>query len=344
MLPNQQRFKDDLLIGLKKEWKTKLSQIKSKKIVSIYFGGGTPTLFVSPGIKEILEWTQDLDLSPDLEITVEANPETVTEDLIKELKSYGVNRISIGVQSLNASSLKILDRTHSATTAIKAIYATKNAGIDNISIDLMYDLPHQTIESFSHTFDQVAQLPITHLSLYNLTFEPHTAFFKHRKKLISYVPNQKLSLNLLNLACDRLESMGLERYEISAFARKGTISRHNTGYWTGRPFLGLGPSAFSYWEGKRYRNIAHLKKYLTQDSPIDFEEQLPYPDNLKELLAVELRLLKGVDLKKYDNLPKSTLNELNKLHDEKYLKISGSNVKLLNKGLLFYDTVATRLI
>ena len=180
---------------------------------------------MNPGIKEVLEWTKELDLDPNVEITVEANPENVTEELMKELKSYGVNRISIGVQSLESSSLKILDRTHSSEKAIEAIYATKNAGIDNITIDLMYDLPHQTVESFSRTLDQVEKLPITHLSLYNLTFEPYTAFFKNREKLTPHVPNQKISLQLLKLACTRLESMGLERYEISAFARNGAVSR-----------------------------------------------------------------------------------------------------------------------
>ncbi|MCK4934810.1 MAG: radical SAM family heme chaperone HemW [Simkaniaceae bacterium] len=348
VLPDKKSLKDQLLVGFKKEWQAKLSSLKNKNIVSIYFGGGTPTLFVNPGIKNLLQWTNDLHLDPNIEITVEANPETVTLALMKELKSYGVNRISIGVQSLDNDQLLILGREHSANKAIDAVNITKKAGIDNITLDLMYDLPHQTLQNFSKTLDQIENLPITHLSLYNLTIEPQTAFYKKRETLINHLPSDENSLKLLELACKRLETMGLKRYEISAFARDGAISIHNTGYWKARPFHGFGPSAFSYIEGRRFRNIAHSKKYLEQEVPIDFEEKLEDDEHKNELLAIHLRLLDGVDLpsfqKTHGPLPKQTLINLQILHAEKYLELSQTKVKLSNKGLLFYDTVATKII
>ena len=170
------------------------------------------------------------------------NPEDVTPSLMKGYFDAGVGRVSIGVQSLVDSSLEILERTHSAQEAISAIEDTYEAGIENITIDLMYELPDQTTGSFQKTLDQLAALPISHLSLYNLTIEPHTAFSKRKLRL----PKEEEGLKMLESAVSRLESIGLRRYEISAFSKEGYESRHNLGYWTARPFFGLCPSAFSY--------------------------------------------------------------------------------------------------
>ena len=152
---------------------------------------------------------------------------------------------------------------------------------------------------------------------------------------------------MLQAATSHLEEIGLKRYEISAFARPGYTSRHNIGYWTARPFFGLGPSAFSYYNGKRFRNIAHLHRYMRalkeNRTPVDFIEELPYPQNVHELLAVQLRLLEGVDLKAF-NLPDATYAILDKLETENFLEREGSHCKLTSKGTLFYDTVATEII
>ena len=276
------------------EWRRRLPQLLGKRIVSIYFGGGTPTLFCE-GIAEILQWTRELEIASDCEITVEGNPDEVTEPLLQILLQAGVNRLSLGVQSLDDSSLQVLERRHSAQKAKAAIFEASRSGFQNISIDLMFDLPGQTEQSWQETLNQAATLPITHLSLYNLTLEPHTVFFKKKSLLEPLIPKPETSLQLLERAIASIEQMGLLRYEISAFAKPGKESRHNMGYWTARPFLGLGPSAFSYWEKKRFRNIANIQRYARSlkegTSPIDFEEELLYPDSANELLAVQLRLL-----------------------------------------------------
>lgn len=327
-----------------------LLQLEGKNIVSIYFGGGTPTLIGPDSINRILSWIPNI--APDCEISLEANPEEITPILMQGMKKAGINRVSIGVQSLEDDSLKILGRSHNSKKAIAAINDTYNAGISNISIDLMYELPQQTLESWKSTLRQLNQLPITHLSLYNLTIEPNTSYFKRKKQLTPLLPLQETSLEMLQCAVSQFESMGLKRYEISAFAKEGKESKHNIGYWTARPFWGFGPSAFSYLDQKRSRNMAHLNRYASLlkegKSPTDFSEQLPYPDNLHELLAVELRLVKGVDLddfqKRHGQLPSETFEKMDALTQKGWLEMMGKNVRLTNSGLLFYDTVAVELI
>lgn len=344
MIPDNQAHKELLLNALLKEWKLRLPQVLNYEVVSIYFGGGTPSLFGHQAIHKLVNTIrQDAQVAPDCEITLEANPEDITLDLMTGYAHAGINRVSIGVQSLVDASLQVLERTHSAKRAISAINQTAQAGIKNITIDLMYELPDQTQESFEKTLDQLDRLPISHLSLYNLTIEPHTAFSKRKLKL----PPEEAGLSMLQAATKRFEEIGLYRYEISAFAKPGFESRHNVGYWTARPFFGLGPSAFSYYEGARFRNIAHLHKYCRSlengQFPVDFSEKLPYPQNVHELLSVELRLLKGVKLSNF-NLPSETLTTIDKLIKNGYLDREGKQIKLSEKGVLFYDTVASDLI
>jgi oxygen-independent coproporphyrinogen-3 oxidase len=205
----------------------------------------------------------------------------------------------------------------------------------------MYDLPGQTEESWRYSLAQLGDLPIQHLSLYNLTIEPHTAFHKRGVKAEN-------NLRFYEIALQKLEEVGLERYEISAFAKGPEFqSRHNLGYWTGRPFLGLGPSAFSYWEGERFRNIANLNRYTALlkegKSPVDFREKLEYPANVKELLAVRLRLKEGVDLKTFPPLPDETKAAIEKLKTAGLLE-EENTLRLTPKGMLLYDTLASEII
>ncbi len=349
VLPDNLELKEMLLAALILEWKRERPRLEGKKIVSIYFGGGTPSLFGAEAIGTILNL---IDRDAGCEITLEANPEDVTQEKIQKMRDVGINRVSMGVQSLDDSSLQILGREHSAKTALAAIDAIQRAGIENLSIDLMYDLPEQSFSSWKRTIERVEELPITHLSLYNLTIEPETLFFKRKKSLLPLLPTPTESLKMLTHAVEQLERWGFKRYEISAFAKEGYASRHNSGYWTARPFLGFGPSAFSFWEGKRFRNIAHLKRYSTaleQNKPTyDFEEKLPYPDNLHELLAVELRLLAGVNLAtfqaRHGPLPSSTHSSLETLKQKGWLEQHSHQLKLTEEGLLFYDSVATAII
>lgn len=341
VIKEEESKKDLLLNALLEEWEERKSQITTP-ITSIYFGGGTPTLMGPARLKKLLD---RITPPPSAEITIEANPEQLTPSLAEELRAIGINRFSIGIQSLNDCELKILGRTHSAAEAKAAVL---NAGIENITIDLMYELPGQTLDSWRNSLEQLSELPITHLSLYNLTFEPNTPFYRKKEQLQSQVPPSKICKKMLDMAVEKLAQLGLKRYEISAFAKPGFEAVHNSGYWRGDSFFGLGPSAFSFFEGKRFRNACNFPKYLNPKTRYDFTEELPYPDNLKELLAINLRLFEGVNLKQFQNrwgeLPTTTRQTLKQLEQRGYLNRVQERLTLSDQGLLFYDSVAVEII
>lgn len=341
VLPDREQDKDLLMRGFEQEWQRWLPEIRGKDLVSIYFGGGTPSLLGPERISKILGW---VGTAP--EITLEANPESIS--LINDYRSAGINRVSIGLQTLDNRLLTQLGRTHTAEQAIEAVEATAKSGISNISVDLMYEIPFQDMASWEKTLQQLRQLPITHLSLYNLTFEPETVFFKKRAQLQPAVADTETRLQMYLRAVESLEEMGLKQYEISAFAKPGCHSRHNVGYWTARPFLGFGPSAFSYWEGRRFRNVAHLKRYSealeSGHSPVDFSEELEPAARQRELLAVQLRLVEGVDLGRFGPLDKELVQVVEQLEGQKLLIIEGNSLRLTPRGRLLYDTVATEII
>ena len=280
-----------------------LPQFKGKRLSSLYFGGGTPVLLGPDRIAEIIQWVREALPDPIEEVTLEANPESMTPALMKGFQKAGINRISIGLQTLDDGLLRQLGRLHTAQKAIDAVLMAADSGIPNISVDLMYDIPYQTLSHWNATLAALAPLPISHLSLYNLTFEPETLFFKKRALLQPVVPDPDVSLQMYENAVASLQAIGLEQYEISAFAKPGFHSRHNVGYWTARPFIGLGPSAFSYWDKSRFRNVAHLRRYCqaleAALSPVDFTETLEDNARRRELLTVQLRLISGVDLPRF---------------------------------------------
>lgn len=339
--------------ALEKEWLLRAPSLKGKFVESIYFGGGTPSLLGADYLRSILNWIQrDVGFPTQTEITLEANPEHLTLSLMHAYKQCGVNRVSIGIQTLSNPLLKLLERTHDAQQAIDAVLLTHASGFENITIDLMYDLPNQTLDHWQETLNQVCKLPIKHLSLYNLVIEPHTAFFKHRNKLQQSLPDPETSLQMYEMAQSIFTQNQLLQYEISAFAYSGFQSRHNKGYWTARPFLGLGPSAFSYWDGARFRNIANLNRYAQQLEqglfPIDFEEKLERIASLRELLAIRIRLTEGINLssfqKEHGPLDEETLKTLHHLTEKGYLQKDSDFIKLTKQGILFYDSIAVELI
>lgn len=342
-------IKDDALLkkrfleALRKEWEQKKHLLEGHEIISVYFGGGTPSLLSASDFETIFSF---LKVPKTCEITVEANPESVSLSFMQSLNQLGVNRISLGVQSFDNSLLKKIGRTHNAEKALQAICDINKAGIDNISIDLMYDLPEQTIEIFEHTLETAVQQPITHISLYNLTIEPNTFFYRKKKQLQKTIPKEEESTTMLNNALSTFEKNSFVRYEISAFAKKGFHSRHNSGYWLGRSFLGFGPSAFSFFNKSRFSNINHFMTYEKSLNegvwPTGFSETLSDEALFKELLAIRLRLLAFPI--SYPSFPSSTIPSLQKLVKQGYICQKEGAISLTEKGALFYDSVAEELI
>lgn len=353
VLPDKDSFKQQLMEGLQLEWQMLKPFYQDSQIASVYFGGGTPSLLGVDSIAKILSWIeQSCSFHPQIEITLEANPENISLPLMKGYANAGINRLSLGVQSFDANLLKVLHRIHTADRALQAIEEVYTSGIENISIDLMYDIPYQTLEQWEQTLEQAVLLPITHLSFYNLTIEPYTNFYKHRRELEKVVPDGEISLQMLRKGIEYLESHDFLRYEISAFAKNGFSSCHNLGYWTARPFLGLGPSAFSYWEGSRYQNIPHLGKYLNHlqngKEPVGFRETLELEAHIRELLAVELRLVKGVELENFQARHGQISQKLHtiiaELSKEQFLTFREKTLFLTEKGRNFYDSVAAEIV
>ena len=354
VLSDQAGLKQTFLSALKAEWELRLPQLVGKKIVSIYFGGGTPSKLSPDQLESILDLVMKagLEIDPACEITLEANPEDATLPLFTACYGLGINRLSLGIQSFDDQQLIVIGREHSSQKGIDAIETASKAGFTNISVDLMYDLPRQTLASWRETLNRLSELPITHLSLYNLTIEPHTAFYRQKQALKPHLPTPEVSLDLLQQGISAIEEVGLKRYEISAFARPGLHSRHNTGYWTARPFLGFGPSAFSYWEGKRFQNVPHLQRYTEalekRAFPLSFEEELSFPNNLFELFAIRIRLSEGVDLAQFEKahgpLPQELIGKLRQLEESNWIQIKERVCSLSERGKLFYDTVASELI
>lgn len=324
-----------------------IKEIQSKAfenpLRSIYFGGGTPYLLGPDNIKRILA------ICPSArEITLEANPEDITFETMKEFQKAGINRVSIGVQSFDETLLTFLGRNHSGEKAKEAVLDTYKAGIHNISIDLMYDIPTQTREVFQQSLNVCETLPITHLSLYNLTIEPYTPFHKKEKALEILRPSSEDSTAMLEDAIVFLENQGLKRYEISAFAKPHYESLHNTGYWKGLAFHGVGPSAFSYIDGARFQNVCNMEKYqqkvLLHENPMDFYEKLSKEDSQRELLMTGIRMLAGVKKADFPTALQERAQAISILISENYLEDQGDTLKLTPKGLLFYNDVAQELI
>jgi oxygen-independent coproporphyrinogen III oxidase len=353
VIPEKDIFKVKLLDGFKKELDRWHDALSSTQIETIYFGGGTPALIGADAIHRILGQVRRIaPLADKAEITLEANPENISVSLIKSYADAGINRISMGIQTLDDDLLTLLGRTHTANKAIESVYDIAKGAISNVSIDLMYDLPGQSYDHWTNTLAQIVHLPITHISLYNLTIEPHTSFFKYKEQISKLLPADDVSVKMYETAIEKLQEYGFKQYEISAFAKFDCHSRHNAGYWKGRPFLGIGPSSFSYWEGKRFRNIANLNQYhqrLVQGlSPVDFSEQLDPLHARRELLTIHLRLTEGVNLDlfeaSYGTLDSELTSTLHSLESEGYLQRIDHVLKLTRKGTLFYDSIASDII
>lgn len=325
--------------------------LAEQDIVSLYFGGGTPYLLGAKKVGHVIQEISCLsNLSPSAEITLESNPEQITYEELGSFRSVGINRLSVGVQSFHEKELRLLERPRITLSSVMDDIA--RSGFTNISLDLMYDLPWQTIESWRSTLDRVLSLPITHLSLYNLTIEPKTAFFYKKEKLISKMPSEEQSLLLYQAAVEKLEQAGFMQYEISAFARQGKRSLHNIGYWTARPYLGFGPSASGFYSLIRYTNRSNLREYvhaLSENTFVfDSIEQVSKEARLRELLAVGLRYFDGVSLSLLEQVvgapfSEETTKKLGQLVEDAFLK-KNDLFQLTERGKLVYDSIASELI
>jgi len=294
---------DDLVESLLKEITLQKNYL-SAPIETIYFGGGTPSLLQPTHFEKIINGLQNnFDLSALKELTIEANPDDINLAQAKMWKSIGINRLSIGIQSFQAEALSWMNRAHDTKQSRLAIEHSKAAGIDNISADLIYGTPHLSDEALLNDIAILNDYKIPHLSCYALTVEEKTALFHLiQEKKMENVDTEKQARHF-ELIVESLSNLGYEHYEISNFAKPGQRSRHNSNYWKGIPYLGLGPSAHSYNNISRQWNIANNALYMKsiKEGIVPYEvEQLDLSAKYNEFMMISLRLLEGVDMQQIE--------------------------------------------
>lgn len=296
---------------------------------TVYFGGGTPILLY----KEIPRILAEVDFEENAEITVECCPNEMNDKTLKTLRSAGVNRLSVGVQSLCDGELSALGRMHSAREAENAVLLAEKSGFDNISADLMLATPQQTAQTLKSTINRLCKLPITHVSAYLLKIEPNTVFGKNPPAL----PDEDETAGLYLLAIEELEKHGFHQYEISSFARGGKISRHNLKYWKRNEYLGIGPAAHSFWGGERFYVPRGLKEFLSAEIQETLSDGVP--NALEEEIMLGLRLRDGIPRRLWERFSKAL-----PLVPEKYYRISNGRLSLTAEGFLVSNEIISLLL
>ena len=298
-----------------------IKEYKGQEADTVFIGGGTPTVLKNKLIDVIDAVKESFVLAENCEFTVEANPGTVDLSLLRKMKKAGVNRLSIGVQSFNDNELKALGRIHTAESAVKAFYLAREAGFDNINIDIMLSTPFQSMESVKNTLDIVKKLNPEHVSAYSLIIEEGTPFYNMELAL----PDEDTERDIYHYTVSFLANMGLERYEISNFAKPGYECSHNTKYWKCDEYLGFGVAAYSYNDSYRYGNTDNIEYYIQGNKEV-YREKIDDNEKLKEKFMLGLRMSNGV---KYEDEFKE---KIDKLIDEGLLEKKDGFVCLTEKG------------
>ena len=273
------------------------------KVDTVYFGGGTPSFFGADGMAAILTAIRRaFDVTGDAEITFEANPDSVSDSLLRRLRGEGFNRVSLGIQSDDDAMLETLGRPHTYAQAVSAIQRIRKAGFKNLSLDLMYGLPGQTLQNWEDTLRRVIQLQPEHISCYGLKLEPGTPLhqFQDHYKL----PDDDTQADMYLSAVEILRIKGYRQYEISNFAKKGNVSRHNMKYWMGGEYLGFGPDASSDFAGKRFKIIRDLRGYIDGikggGQVLEDVQEIPHRERAGEYLMTRLRTVSGISQDEYE--------------------------------------------
>jgi len=285
---------------------------ESGPIPTIFFGGGTPTLMEPADLGRVLSHVKNrFGFAKGCEITIEANPDSVTFEKLEALHSIGVNRISFGMQSAKSHVLKVLDRTHNPENVAKAIDWAKSAGFAEISVDLIYGTPGESIEDWSTTVEAALSLPITHVSAYALIVEDGTKLGSQVKRGEVVMPDEDLTADKYLVADEKFHAAGFDWYEVSNWAKPGSECRHNIGYWKGVNWWGLGPGAHSHMDGRRWWNVKHPNSYRDRlqsgESPVLGEEFLSDAEKESERILLEIRISQGIEISSLDSKQRSRL-------------------------------------
>ena len=322
------------------------------KVDTIYFGGGTPSFFGSAGLSTILAAVRRaFDVDNKAEITFEANPDSVTDKLLQRLRNEGFNRVSLGVQCDDDRILQTIGRPHTFEQAREAMQKIRRAGFTNVSLDLIYGLPGQSLYEWKKTVENVLSLQPEHISCYGLKVEEGTPLYENQHRY--HLPEDDDQADMYLAAVDIITAKGFRQYEISNFARKGLYSRHNMKYWVGNEYLGFGPSASSDFGGKRFTMVRDLEAYIegirTGGQVIEEMEEIPLRERAGEYIMLRLRTLNGISGEDYERrfrLPFAPLEESLEKQREygNATKFDDGRWRLTPKGYLVSNTIISDLL
>ena len=324
---------------------------KDEPISTIYFGGGTPSLLPASAIERLITVIhKNYNVERDAEVTLEANPDDLDKQKLPDLKSAGINRLSIGVQSFDEQDLVWMNRAHNATQASQCIEWAQRAGFTNLSIDLIFGLPEMDDDRWLKNIRTAIETQVVHMACYALTVEPKTPLYKLIKLNKKEPVNNERQAAQFSLLMQEMSAAGYEHYEISNFAKPGYRSKHNSSYWQGKKYIGIGPSAHSYNGDQRMWNISNNAAYIRsiQEGSIPFEEEtLTIQQKLNEEILTSIRTSEGIDIKKITTLytlesAQQVMQNLQKVNSGHYTLIDG-HIILTNEGKLFGDAISVQL-
>lgn len=317
----------------------KVYKEQSLKVRTIFLGGGTPSLLNSDQVKKLFEVLKNnFDLSACDEITIETNPGTINEEKISCYKSVGINRISMGVQTLKNETLKTLGRIHDVNTVFESVDLLKNQGFHNFNLDLMFGLPGQTIKQLSETVDEMIRLNPTHISAYSLKIEEGTPFYDQYENGTLKPVDEDLDREMYHTIVSKLKNAGYHQYEISNFSKKGFECQHNLVYWQEKEYLGLGLGAHSFMAQKRFSNETDMDKYLSSNQLIRKEAEVIEKDEaMFEMIMLRLRLNEGLPIQLFNNrfcvdFLKVYHKEIEELIEMKLVLIEDNYLRLTDLG------------
>lgn len=346
------QYKTEMVNALLREIELRSPYLEDRKVESIYFGGGTPSLLEPDEISRIIDAVaKQFDISDHAEITLEANPDDLNAAKVNALRSTPVNRFSIGVQSFFEEDLKWMNRAHTRQEASAAIMRVQDAGFENITCDLIYGYPLLTDEKWRYNMQQLIDFSIPHISSYSMTVEAKTALDHFIKKGMSPAIDSDQAADQMNLLIETLKGAGYEQYEISNFAKNDLYARHNTNYWKGKHYLGIGPSAHSFNGHSRSWNIANNAKYIgsiqTNQLPLEIEH-LSVRDQINECIMTSLRTMWGLDLEQLEkNFGYSVKNKIVEdaavFVEKQQLILDDSKLRLTDSGKLMADHIMSEL-
>ncbi len=346
------QYKNELLDCLVQEIVLQKNYLNHERIDTIYFGGGTPSLLEASELHTIVEIIRKHhDISPNVEFTLEANPDDLTQEKLKQYAAIGINRLSIGIQSFHEEDLQYMNRSHSAEQAIQCVAFAQQAGIQNISVDLIFGFPLLSHSKWEQNIDQVLQMNVPHLSCYAMTVEPQTALAHQIDKKISAPINSEQSAEQYVYLMQSLAKADYKHYEISSFAKENKQSQHNSNYWKGISYLGIGPSAHSFNGDTRQWNKANNAEYIRniQNNIVPFElEELTTTQKINEKIMISLRTANGLNATEIKNMMTAKqFHLLNSMMDtftkNEMIFVENDFWKLTNKGKLFADHIASEL-